>query len=179
MKTLKSNATDKELITGYYGPGEFFGFLPLLEHTARSDSAVATDESELVHIPKDDFSQLLLRNPAVSQQFIRLLAGRVSEREAQLLAMAYAQAGSDECLHFTRDDLATMVGTAPESLIRTLSEFRPDGLVESSRPKASGCCSPISCAVPAGKARPIVDKLQVLGCTLSYSRLYSPGSFGY
>jgi CRP-like cAMP-binding protein len=145
VKTVKTTDGGKELITGFYGPGEFFGYLPLLQHTAHADSAVAVDDAELVYIPKDDFAQLLLRNPEVGQQFIRLLAGRVSEREQQLLGMAYssirrrvadtllhlhAQAGPDGHIHFTRDDLAAMVGTAPESLIRTLSEFRADGLVE-------------------------------------------------
>jgi CRP-like cAMP-binding protein/ActR/RegA family two-component response regulator len=145
VKTLKSTASGKELITGFYGPGEFFGYLPLLQHTVHSDSAVAVDDAELVYIPKDDFTQLLLRNPDVGQQFIRLLASRVSEREEQLLAMAYnsirrrvadlllqlhAQAGPDAHIHYTREDLAAMAGTAPESMIRTLSEFRADGLVE-------------------------------------------------
>jgi CRP/FNR family cyclic AMP-dependent transcriptional regulator len=144
VKTLKSTDSGKELITGFYGPGEFFGYLPLLQQTAHSDSAVAVDETELVYIPKDDFSQLLLRNPEVGQQFIRLLAGRVSAREEQLLAMAYssirrrvadklqlhAQAGPDAAIQYSRDDLAGLVGTAPESLIRTLSEFKADGLVE-------------------------------------------------
>jgi CRP-like cAMP-binding protein/CheY-like chemotaxis protein len=145
VKTLRSTDSGKELITGFYGPGEFFGYLPLLEHTAHSDSAVAVDDSELVYIPQDDFTQLLLRNPEVGQQFIRLLAGRVSEREAQLLAMAYSsirrrvadtllhlheQAGADGGIQLSRDDMAAMVGTAPESLIRTLSEFKADGLIE-------------------------------------------------
>lgn len=89
VKTVKTTEGGKELITGFYSPGEFFGYLPLLEHTPHSDSAVAVADSELVYIPQDDFSQLLLRNPAVGQQFIRLLAGRVSEREQQLLGMAY------------------------------------------------------------------------------------------
>ena len=145
VKTVKTTDAGKELITGLYGPGEFFGYLPLLDHTTHPDSAVAVDDAELVYIPKDDFTQLLLRNPAVGQQFIRLLAGRVSERESQLLAMAYssirrrvadtllhlhAQAGPEGNIQLSRDDLAAMVGTAPESLIRTLSEFKADGLVE-------------------------------------------------
>jgi CRP-like cAMP-binding protein/CheY-like chemotaxis protein len=145
VKAVKSTAGGKELITGYYGPGEFFGYLPLLQHTTHHDSAVATEDTELVYIPKDDFTQLLLRDPAVGQQFIGLLAGRVSEREAQLLAMAYnsirrrvadtllhlhEQAGPEGVILHSREDLAAMVGTAPESLIRTLSEFRADGLLE-------------------------------------------------
>ena len=147
VKTVKTTDGGKELITGLYGPGEFFGYLPILGHTAHPDSAVAVDESELVYIPKDDFSQLLLRNPEVGQQFIRLLAGRVSEREAQLLTMAYSSirrrvadtllrlhetgtATSDGRIQLSRDDLASVIGTAPESLIRTLSEFKQDGFIE-------------------------------------------------
>ena len=145
VKTVKTTDGGKELITGLYGPGEFFGYLALLDHTLHTDSAVAVDDSELVYIPQDDFTQLLLRNAEVSQQFIRLLAGRVRERETQLLAMAYssirrrvadtllhlhAQAGPEGHIHLSRDDMAAMVGTAPESLIRTLSEFKQDGLIE-------------------------------------------------
>ncbi|SFP89436.1 response regulator [Hymenobacter arizonensis] len=145
VKTVKTTDGGKELITGLYGPGEFFGYLPVLDHTPHTDSAVAVEESELVYIPQDDFTQLLLRNPEVGQQFIRLLAGRVSERESQLLAMAYSsirrrvadtllrlheQAGPEGSIQLSRDDMAAMVGTAPESLIRTLSEFKADGLIE-------------------------------------------------
>ena len=145
VKTVKTTDGGKELITGLYGPGEFFGYLPILDHTAHPDSAVVVDDSELVYIPKDDFTQLLLRNPEVGQQFIRLLAGRVGERETQLLAMAYssirrrvadtllhlhAQVGPGGTIQLAREDLAALVGTAPESLIRTLSEFKQDGLVE-------------------------------------------------
>ena len=144
VKTVKTTDGGKELITGLYGPGEFFGYLTLLGHGPHPDSAVAVEESELVYIPQDDFTQLLWRNAEVSQHFIRLLAGRVSERETQLLAMAYssirrrvadtllhlhAQAGPDGAIELAREDLAAMVGTAPESLIRTLSEFKQDGLV--------------------------------------------------
>ena len=145
VKTVKTTAGGKELITGLYGPGEFFGYLALLDHTPHTDTAVAVEESELLYIPKDDFTQLLLRNAEVGQQFIRLLAGRVSKRETQLLAMAYssirrrvadtllhlhAQAGPDGRIQLAREDMAALVGTAPESLIRTLSEFKQDGLVE-------------------------------------------------
>ena len=147
VKTVKTTDGGKELITGLYGPGEFFGYLPLLEHTAHSDSAVVVDDAELVYIPQDDFSQLLLRNTEVGQQFIRLLAGRVREREQLLLGMAYnsirrrvadvllhlhaaAEAAGHDNIQLTREDMAAMVGTAPESLIRTLSEFRADGLIE-------------------------------------------------
>ena len=146
VKTVKTTPGGKELVVGLHGPGEFFGYLPLLQHTPHGDSAVAVDESELLYIPKDDFTELLLRNPEVSQQFVRLLAGQVSGQAELLLAMAYnsirrrvadllvqlhEQAGghAEATIQLTRDDMAALVGTAPESLSRTLNEFKHDGLV--------------------------------------------------
>ena len=147
VKTVKITGGGKELIVGLHGPGEFFGYLPLLQNTLHGDSAIAVDESELLYIPKNDFTELLLRNPEVGQQFVRLLAGQVSEQAELLLAMAYssirrrvadtlvqlheqAGAAADAGIQLTRDDMAAMVGTAPESLSRTLNEFKHDGYVE-------------------------------------------------
>lgn len=148
VKTVRTNADGKELITGLYNAGDFFGYLALLENTEYTDSAVTLEDSELVYIPNDDFKQLLLANNEVGQQFIKLLAGRISERETQLVTMAYSslrrrvadtllrlheqQATNHPqgLIQLSRDDLASIVGTATESLIRTLSEFKQDGLIE-------------------------------------------------
>jgi CRP-like cAMP-binding protein/CheY-like chemotaxis protein len=147
VKTVKTTDSGKELLVGLHGPGDFFGYLPLLENTLHRDSAIAVDEAELLYIPKDDFTALLLRNPTVGQQFMRLLAGQVSGQAEQLLALAYnsirrrvadtmvrlhQQAGdtAEATIQLTRDDMAAMVGTAPESLSRTLNEFKQDGLIE-------------------------------------------------
>ncbi|MBC3787985.1 response regulator [Spirosoma utsteinense] len=144
VKTVRTNTEGKELITGLYTTGDFFGYFALLENSDYTDSAVTLEDSELIYIPKDDFQQLLLANPDVSQQFIKLLAGRVGEREQQLLGMAYSSLRRrvadtllrlhgqhpDTAIQLSRDDLASMIGTATESLIRTLSEFKQDGLIE-------------------------------------------------
>ena len=147
VKTVKITDGGKELIVGLHGPGEFFGYLPLLQNTPHSDSAIAVDESELLYIPKDDFTTLLLRNPEVGQQFVRLLAGQVCEQAEQLLALAYnsirrrvadtlvqlheqASTTGNASIQLTRDDMAAMVGTAAESLSRTLTEFKHNGLIE-------------------------------------------------
>ncbi|MBO0935425.1 response regulator [Fibrella sp. HMF5335] len=144
VKTVRTNADGKELLTGLYNAGDFFGYMALLEGTDYTDSAVTLDDAELVYIPKADFQQLVLASPAVSQQFIRLLAGRVAERETQLLGMAYSSlrrrvadtllrltdGQPDALIQLSRDDLAAMIGTATESLIRTLTEFKQDGLIE-------------------------------------------------
>ncbi|GAA4495935.1 response regulator [Hymenobacter ginsengisoli] len=143
VKTSKTTAAGKELITGLYQADEFFGYQALLERLPYHDSAVAVEDSTLLYIPAEEFTDLLLRNADVSQQFIRLLAGRERQREQQLVEMAYHslrrriadallqlhQPGGPP-IQLAREDLAAVVGTAPESLSRTLSEFRQDGLIE-------------------------------------------------
>lgn len=144
VKTVRSNADGKEFITGLYNAGDFFGYMALFDKSDYADSAITLEDSELVYIPEADFRQLLLASPDVSGQFIKLLAGRVAERETQLLGMAYSSlrrrvadtllrlhdGHPDAVIQLSRDDLAAMIGTATESLIRTLSEFKQDGLIE-------------------------------------------------
>ena len=143
VKTTKATAGGKELITGFYQAGEFFGYQALLEQAPYHDSAVAAEDSTLRYIPVEEFMDLLLRNTEVSQHFIRLLAGRERVREQQLVEMAYhslrrrvadallrLHAPAGPPMHLTREELAAVVGTAPESLSRTLSEFREAGLLE-------------------------------------------------
>ncbi|UOR04915.1 cyclic nucleotide-binding domain-containing protein [Hymenobacter aerilatus] len=147
IKAVKTTSFGKELITSFYQTGEFFGYKDLLEQTCYHESAVAIEDCVLLHIPAADFLQLV-RLPEVSQQFVRLLAGRKRAREQQLLDMAYQslrrrvanallalhnQGETNEATPFirvAREDLAALVGIAPESLSRTLSEFRHDGLLE-------------------------------------------------
>jgi CRP-like cAMP-binding protein len=96
-------------------------------------------------IPKADFIALLHNQPDVSVSFISLLCKKVADKEAQLLHLAYnsvrqrtAEAllkmwqlkKGNEPLGILRDDLAKIVGTATESVIRVLSDFRDEGLIE-------------------------------------------------
>jgi CheY-like chemotaxis protein len=145
IKAYKSHPDGKELITNLYKENEFFGFEPILENSQFMEAAIALEDSELVLIPKNDFITLLHNQPEVSASFISLLCKKVAEKEAQLLHLAYnsvrqrtAEAllkmgklkkGNDP-LSILRDDLAKMVGTATESVIRVLSDFRDEGLIE-------------------------------------------------
>ena len=142
IKTTKATAAGKELITNFYQAGEFFGYQALLDRTPHHDSAVAVEDSTLLYVPAEEFTDLL-RQPEASQQLSRLLAGREREREQQLVAMAYnslrrrvadallrLHAPDQPGIQLAREDLAAVVGTAPESLSRTLSEFRQAGLIE-------------------------------------------------
>jgi CRP-like cAMP-binding protein len=121
----------------------------MLENTAYKDSAEAMEETELTIIPREDFDQLINNNKEVAQKFIGLLAKNISERENQLVNIAYnslrkkvadallmlykkchKNLQSNEAMVISRGSLATIAGTAKESLTRTLSDFRIEKLID-------------------------------------------------
>ncbi|MEO9005433.1 MAG: response regulator [Ginsengibacter sp.] len=148
VKTLKTNDNGKELVVGLYNKNDFLGYIALLEQTNYQDTAVAMEDTELTEIPKEDFELLINNNRDVSRKFIQLLAKNISEKKEQLLGMAYnslrkkvAEAlitlnnkynqGSEKALpiNITRESLASIAGTATESLIRTLGDFKNEKLI--------------------------------------------------
>lgn len=149
IKTFKSNEDGKELTVGLYSEGEFFGYIALLENGVYRESAEAMEDSDVALIPREDFESLINNNSEVSRKFIKMLAHNVVEREEQLLNLAYNslrkrvadalitlqrkyKKGNEEhfSIHISREDLANIAGTATESLIRTLSDFRGEKLIE-------------------------------------------------
>lgn len=149
VKTYRTNDDGKELITELYIAGDFLGYVALLEQSVYKDTAEALEETQLAVIPKEDFEELLNKNSQVTQKFIRLLAKNVSSREDHLLNLAYNslrkkvaeallllqdkyQNGTEKefTIDLSRENLATIAGTATESLIRTLSDFRQERLID-------------------------------------------------
>ncbi len=149
IKNLKSNEFGKEYIIELHKPGDFFGYLDLLENTTYQDSAVALQDSEVVIIPKDEFNALLYNNRDVATKFIKMLSNEVREREERLLKLAYNSVrkrvaeslimlanryqedkSKPFAISITREDLASIVGTATETVIRTLSDFKDEHLIE-------------------------------------------------
>jgi CRP-like cAMP-binding protein/CheY-like chemotaxis protein len=149
VRVYKSNEDAKEMATAVYGPGDFFGYSELLSQDHYTETAVTLDGAKLALIPKSDFEDLIFQNKDISINFIKLLAGNVVERESKLVNLAYNtvrkrvatalaelydkfQVRQEDYVEvrITRDELASMVGTATESVIRILSEFKTDGYIK-------------------------------------------------
>lgn len=149
VKTFKINELGKELITDIYKEGEFLGYIPLMEDTVYQDTAEALQEAELMVIPKTDFLALLGSDSSIAQTFIKMLSRDVTEKEEKLVSLAYnslrkrvatgllqvydkfKKTPTDKPrLEISREDLAQIVGTATESLIRTLSDFKSEKLID-------------------------------------------------
>ncbi|MBT6439617.1 MAG: response regulator, partial [Flavobacteriales bacterium] len=151
IRTFKMNNDAKEYSTGLYGEGDFIGYMAILEGGDHEESAETLEATEILKIPKEDFLDLLHKNRDVAARFIKILAKNVVDKEQQLLNLAYDSvrkrvADALVALHekyqvdeekkfniaISRSDLASMVGTSPETVIRTLSEFKDEGLITSS-----------------------------------------------
>lgn len=149
VKTYISNDDGKSLTIDLYGEGDFFGYNALLEGTTYRETAEAIDDSVICDIAIEEFSELVHHNPDVTKKFIKLLAKNITEKEKQLLSLAYnslrkrvatalitlqekykAENDDQFVIQLSREGLASIAGTATESLIRTLSDFKHEKLID-------------------------------------------------
>jgi len=147
VKVYRVNDAGKELILKIVNEGEFFGYIALLEDTVYQEHAEALEPCEVAAVPKSEFEYLMNSNPEVARKFIKLLASDVSEREAQLIKLAYNslrrkvadallsvdrkyRTDQSKPIQMSRENLAAIAGTATESLIRTLTDFRAEKLID-------------------------------------------------
>ncbi|WP_295674333.1 cyclic nucleotide-binding domain-containing protein, partial [uncultured Mucilaginibacter sp.] len=147
VKTVKLAEDGRELMTGIFTADNYLGIQALLANEPYSDTATALEDTSVCLIPKDSLEKLLNLYPDVAKEFIKLLSNDIREKEEQLLQLAYnsvrkrladsilrlhKQPGHDEEDGFkiTREDLAAMAGMATETVSRTLSDFKDEGLIE-------------------------------------------------
>jgi CRP/FNR family cyclic AMP-dependent transcriptional regulator len=148
VKIYKTSETGKEFITSLLSAGDFFGHIALLENKTYFEFAETLEESNIRVIPKKEFEDLLTQHQEIALKVIKLLANNIAEKEAQLVALAYhslrkrvadalltlkkkydQQDADLFSIAISREDLANIAGTATESLIRTLSDFKSEKLI--------------------------------------------------
>lgn len=148
IKGFKSHEDGKEYITDLYSDGDFIGYTALIEDTNYEDSATILEDADIMMIPRDDFSQMVYSDISIASKFIHIITQNVKEKEERLLNLAYsslrkrvAKALVDivekfklkeqtHPIEISREDIAQYVGTATESLIRTLSDFKAEKKIE-------------------------------------------------
>jgi CRP-like cAMP-binding protein/CheY-like chemotaxis protein len=150
IKVFKIHDFGKELITELLKEGDFFGYTALLEEKDHSDNAQALEDSEVTFIPREEFFALVYHNQGIAKKFLQILTRNLSDQQEHLLELAYSsvrkrvaeallllqkkysESGEKQpfSISVSREDLANMVGTATESLIRTLSDFKGEQLIE-------------------------------------------------
>jgi len=148
VKIYKTNDDGKEFITAICSSGDFFGYTYILEEKCYNESAQVLEDAELMLIPKDDFITLISADSQVAKQVIKLITRNVLDKEESLLNLAYNSLrkkvayqliqvfdkfnnGTDKnAITLSRETLAQTAGIATESLIRTLSDFKSEKLID-------------------------------------------------
>lgn len=150
VKTYKSNNEGKELVTGIHRDGAFIGFVSLLENKPNNETAIVLKDSQIYLIPQQDFLSLIYVNKEIARKFISMLSNNLYKAENMLLELAYqsvrqrvatvllkldgtsgtALPKDNPVITVSRKDISSMVGTATESLNRTLADFKDEGLIE-------------------------------------------------
>ncbi len=153
IKVSRMSSQGKEYILRISSPGDFLGYRALIGEEHYAASATVIEDAQVCFIPKADFLRTLHNNPAFFDRMMKslchelgVLEERVSdlaqksvrERLAGTLIMLRDSYGLEEensdkreliDLALSREDLASIVGTATETVIRLLSEFKSDGLI--------------------------------------------------
>lgn len=146
VKTHKLDEQGKELITGVHNADDFFGLTSFSKNIPYSEFATAMEPTKLAGIAKEEVKKVLNANYALTLELMQYLSDSLSEAKEQLLQMAYGSVrrktastilkfveklpeNSSGQLHILRSDLASVAGIATETLIRTLSNFKDEGLI--------------------------------------------------
>lgn len=148
VKAFKRNPDGKELVIDLYNEGDFMGYAALLDTAKYGETAETLEDTVLIEIPKFEFEQLIGSSTQVMRKFIGILARHTSQKEEQLLNIAYnslrkkvadalvtlykkynTSGDANFQIDLTRENMASIAGVATESLIRTLSDFKNENLI--------------------------------------------------
>lgn len=151
VKKYKLDKEGKEHIIYVANKGELIGYHAILSEERYPDSAATIESSSIVFIPKDDFLEAIKRSDSLSRRLLKTLSHEfavlansmamfaqrpVRERLAvQLIILrekykAGHTPGKAVEINVSRDDLASLTGTARENVVRILAGFKEDGILE-------------------------------------------------
>ncbi|SRR5260221_6754873 len=150
-KKYKMDNDDREQIIYVADTGELIGYHAILSEDRYPDSAAALEESTIIFISKEDFLKVLEQSDTLSKRLLKTLSHEfavlingltlfaqrsVRERLAlQLVVLREKykvdfQPGMPVEINLSRDDLASLVGTARENVVRILTEFKEKGILK-------------------------------------------------
>lgn len=149
IKTNKIADDGRELTTGIYNAEQFVGLNTMFSADTYNDNAIALEDCTLSFFPIQKIENLISTYPDLASKFIKILSNDISEKEEQLINMAYSSVrkriaetlvnyskqncNNGEKINLSRYEIANLSGTSPETVSRTLTEFENEGLISKSR----------------------------------------------
>ncbi|WP_039042930.1 Crp/Fnr family transcriptional regulator [Sporosarcina sp. ZBG7A] len=149
LKIYRLSETGKEQLVRILGPGDFTGELSLFSESVNDAYAEALEPVEICAMNRETLQQFLLKYPAISLKMLTEFTSRLLKSEQQSASIAmetvetriamYLADQTEEqstqliTLPMTRKDLASHLGTTPETVSRKLAEFEDAGWIEQER----------------------------------------------
>jgi CRP/FNR family transcriptional regulator len=144
VKVFARGDEGKEQIIHIAKPGEIIGFRAMLSGDPYRVSAETLEECAVCFIAKDEFFKMIDTNSEFRNEIIKGLSKELGERAVSITDMAQKSVRErmaasllqlqdiygEDPINLSREDLANFVGTATETLIRFLKEFKEEGLIE-------------------------------------------------
>jgi CRP-like cAMP-binding protein len=149
IKVYKTGLDGKEQIIRFAKPGDIIAYRSVLSNEPACTTAKVIEDCQVCFIPSEILVSFIKSNPSFALELMKLTCHElgeansyitdiaqktVRERLAEVILKLVDDFGLDEQknlnISLTREELANIVGTATESVIRLLSEFKSDKLVE-------------------------------------------------
>lgn len=150
-KQFKSAASGQQYIVHLAHKGDIVGLKTVFFEDNYDSSCEMISEGQVIYIPKEEVRQILSKHPGTAYNVMSYLAhqlkvadayrmelavGSVRERLAHLILLLARYYGSSHgpvaemTIELTREEMAEMIGTVPETLVRILRDFKDENLLE-------------------------------------------------
>tara|TARA_R110001583_G_scaffold15501_2_gene63830 strand:- start:9919 stop:10965 length:1047 start_codon:yes stop_codon:yes gene_type:complete len=146
-KSFKIDEFGKELILNIHKDDDFIGLSAIVDNSHYYETMTAMESLEIMYLSKSKIRQILENNHKLSLEIFQLVNENLTEVKEQLLEMAFGSMRRKtaktilkfanimsnkptDSINISRRDLAGVAGIATESLIRTLTDFKKNGILE-------------------------------------------------
>jgi CRP/FNR family transcriptional regulator/CRP/FNR family cyclic AMP-dependent transcriptional regulator len=145
---LLESEDGRQFIVAQLGPGDHFGEMSLLDAEPRSATVVATADTELLVIRRDEFLAELLQRPRIMLRMLVSLSRRLRRTDAQVASLAFGDTADRLAqllmanarpgprgpeVEVAQEDLAAMVGATRQTVGRIFSAWRREGYILTGR----------------------------------------------
>ena len=156
VKVYKTGDEGRQQIVRFAKPGDIIGYRSMVSGEPYAASAAAIEDSVVCCIPLDTFTNMMEKDTSFSWQVMQLLSGDLRRAESQIMNLAQkpvrerlaetllvlrevygTENGNESAINvkLSREELASVVGTATETLVRTLADLKREKLIATEKKK--------------------------------------------
>lgn len=152
VKLSTFDSDGKEIIVKLHSPQELIGHRCFFSKSSYGFTATILEESEIIFLERNLIGEELVKNPGLSQSFLKLLGKELEEADNRAEALITKNVGERLAqfilnfvttykpspnelfseFHLTREEVASIIGTSSETVTRYFTTFKEKGFLEES-----------------------------------------------